>query len=80
MEIRLQKWGNSLGIRIPSSILKTLNLKQGDKIIINTEEEKIIITKSKNPKISLAERFKYYHGKNLSKEFTWDDNQGKEIW
>ncbi|MBR3898617.1 MAG: AbrB/MazE/SpoVT family DNA-binding domain-containing protein [Bacilli bacterium] len=80
MEIRLQKWGNSLGIRIPSSILKTLNLKQGDKIIINTEEEKIIITKSKNPKISLAERFKNYHGKNLSKSFTWDENQGREIW
>ena len=80
MEIRLQKWGNSLGIRIPSSILKTLNLKQGDKIIINTEEEKIIITKSKNPKISLAERFKKYHGKNLSKSFTWDENQGREIW
>ena len=27
MEVRLQKWGNSDGIRIPSVILKTLNLK-----------------------------------------------------
>lgn len=28
MESRLQKWGNSDGIRIPSSFLKALNLKK----------------------------------------------------
>ena len=32
MEARLQKWGNSDGIRIPSSFLKTLNLKTNDKV------------------------------------------------
>ena len=32
MEAKLQKWGNSLGVRIPSNILKSLNLKTNDKI------------------------------------------------
>ena len=32
MKARLQKWGNSDGIRIPSSILKALDLKTNDKI------------------------------------------------
>ena len=36
MEIRIQKWGNSDGIRIPSSILKSLNIKTND--ILNIEE------------------------------------------
>lgn len=27
MEVRIQKWGNSSGIRIPSSILKNLNIR-----------------------------------------------------
>ena len=30
MEARLQKWGNSVGIRIPSNIIKSLNLKIND--------------------------------------------------
>ena len=45
METRLQKWGNSVGIRIPSNILKSLNLKTNDKIILEQEENKIIIKK-----------------------------------
>ena len=43
MEARLQKWENSVGIRIPSNILKSLNLKTNDKIILEQEENKIII-------------------------------------
>ena len=34
MEARLQKWGNSFGIKIPHSILKELNLKNNDLINI----------------------------------------------
>ncbi len=80
MEVRLQKWGNSDGIRIPSSILKELNLKTNDKVVLNYEEGKIIITKPTKEKISLEERFLNYKGENLAKEFEWDDPEGKEIW
>ena len=48
MEIRLQKWGNSDGIRIPSIFLKSLNLKTNDKVIIEQVDDKIIISKSNN--------------------------------
>ena len=58
MEAKLQKWGNSDGIRIPSSFLKLLNLKTNDIIDINFEQDKIIITKPKTTNISLAERFR----------------------
>ena len=80
MEARLQKWGNSDGIRIPSSILKALNLKTNDAINLEQIEDKIVISKQVKSKISLAEKFKEYHGENLVKEFSWDDARGKEIW
>ena len=80
MEIRLQKWGNSDGIRIPSTFLKSLNLKTNDKVIIEQIEDKIIISKSKKQKISLKKLFYNYKGDNLSKEFEWDEARGKEIW
>ena len=80
MEIRLQKWGNSDGIRIPSNFLKLLNLKTNDKLELNYENDKIIITKAQKTKISLEERFAEYKGENLAKEFSWDESKGKEIW
>ena len=80
MEARLQKWGNSDGIRIPSNILKALNLKTNDKINLEQIEDKIIITKQVNSKISLAQKFKEYKGENLAKDFSWDQARGKEIW
>lgn len=80
MEARLQKWGNSDGIRIPSNFLKSLNLKTNDKVDLKYENDKIIITKPKKVKISLEEKFAEYKGENLAKDFTWDDALGKEIW
>ena len=80
MEAKLQKWGNSDGIRIPSNILKSLNLKTNDKVELKYENDKIIITKPKKVKISLEERFAEYNGENLAKDFAWDDAMGKEIW
>lgn len=80
MEARVQKWGNSLGIRIPSQLLKTLNLKTNDKVELTEEDDRIIISKSKNDKISLKKLFDEYDGENLAKEFYWDESVGREIW
>jgi len=80
MEAKLQKWGNSDGIRIPRNILKSLNLKTNDIVDLKYEDDKIIISKPRKEKISLEERFAKYKGENLTKDFTWDDPKGKEIW
>ena len=80
MEIRIQKWGNSLGIRIPSNILKELDLKMNDHIKLEKVDEKIVITKSNNRKISLKERFDNYEGDMFVADFEWDDARGREIW
>ena len=80
MEARLQRWGNSIGVRIPSSILKDLKLKVNDIIEFKQEDDKIIISVKKNNKISLKERFDTYEGPNLVSEFEWDEPVGRELW
>mgnify|MGYP004457633151 CR=1 FL=1 len=80
MEIRIQKWGNSDGIRIPRNILKSLNIKTNDILNIEEVNKKIIISIPEKKKVSLEEKFKEYKGKNLSKDFSWDESVGKEIW
>lgn len=80
MEIRIQKWGNSYGIRIPSNIIKSLNIKVNDVLDIEQIDKKIVISISEKNKISLSEKFKKYSGENLAKDFSWDESVGKEIW
>jgi len=80
MEAKLQKWGNSVGIRIPSNIIKSLNLKENDTLILEQTEDKIIISIPKKKKIDLEELFKNYKGENLAKEFEWDEPMGRELW
>ncbi len=80
MEARLQKWGNSDGLRIPSSFLKTLNLKTNDLVNIDQVDDKIVITKSINNTISLEQKFMEYDGGDLDDDFEWDEPRGREIW
>ena len=43
MEATIQKWGNSLGIRIPSAMAKDLHLKNGSPVEIDDIDGKIVI-------------------------------------
>ena len=47
MKVTLNKWGNSIGIRIPKQVLKKFNLKQGDTLSIYLENGSIILNPTK---------------------------------
>ena len=80
MQVKVQKWGNSDGIRIPSNMLRALNIKSNDFLDIVQIDDKIIISVPKKTKVSLAERVEKYKGTNLTKDFEWDESVGNEIW
>ncbi len=48
MSKKLQKWGNSLAIRIPNEYVKTFNWKKGSKVEFNRRGNSIVITISKS--------------------------------
>lgn len=83
MEARIQKWGNSDGIRIPSSILKTLNMKTNDKVDLIQEKDRIIISKPKKRHLTLEERLEMFNSlpdneKGSAQPFDWGEDLGKE--
>ena len=59
--LRVQKWGNSQGIRLPKKILKDLGININDKIEISLNGEEIILKKVKKY-TSLDDLFKDYRG------------------
>jgi len=85
VEARLQKWGNSDGIRIPSSFLKSLNLKTNDVVELMQKEDIIIISKPKKKHLTLEERFELFdklsnNEKGTIEIYDWGEDLGKEMF
>ncbi|MBI9102624.1 MAG: AbrB/MazE/SpoVT family DNA-binding domain-containing protein [Spirochaetales bacterium] len=78
MEAKIQKWGNSLGIRIPMPILKDLSLKNGSVVEIEEENNRIVIQPSK--KVELKSLLRKISDDNLHSETDWGGVEGDEIW
>lgn len=78
MSAKIQKWGNSLGIRIPKSIIEKTNLHEYSEVEIEHKDGVIIIFSSKK-KYSLESLLDQITKKNLHKE---DDEavEGNEVW
>ena len=62
----ITKWGNSHALRLPSKIVKEMDIECNDKVYLETSENKIIITKSPAPKKGTLEYlFKDYSGESF---------------
>ena len=81
METNIQKWGNSLGVRLPKSIALNQSLKVGSRVVVTETKTGIAIEVVKKPrKYTLAELLKGVTKDNLHKETDWGDPIGNEIW
>jgi antitoxin MazE len=78
MEAVVKKWGNSLGIRIPSLIARELSLKDVSCVEINENKKKIIITPIQ--KNRLSEMVSKINKQNLHAEIETGGPVGNETW
>lgn len=44
MEVKIQQWGNSAAIRLPSTVLKHMSLVSGDVLLLNIDSDAQAIT------------------------------------
>ncbi len=77
MQVVVQKWGNSLGFRIPSIWAKDNNVKNGSKIEVIVEKEKIVIIPQKK---SLDDMLELVTPENIHSEISTGKATGKEEW
>jgi len=79
MEVTIQKWGNSLAIRIPGSYAKDINLKQGTSVDLRKKADKIEIVPKKS-KLNLRDLLSKITDENIHEEEFAGNGIGKEIW
>ena len=79
MQTNVQKWGNSLGLRIPSVYAKELHLLNGSIVDIQRKENEIIIRPAKKKK-SLNDLIQLINDENQHDEIDFGSPHGKEEW
>lgn len=80
MRTRVQKWGNSLALRIPKSFASEINLEPGSEVELTLADGKLVILPSVRSDFSLAELLASVTDSNLHGEFDTGTAAGNEVW
>lgn len=80
MVTKIQKWGNSQGLRVPREVLKKVSLSVGDEVEIVAEGTRIVVRPKRRirRKYRLRDLLKGYKCKPF--EVGWGPPVGKEVW
>jgi len=75
--MQVAKWGNSLAVRLPQSVVDALNLKDGDQIEIQVMGERTLEVEKKPAPIELLARLRKLRGR-LPADFKFDRLEANE--
>ena len=80
METKIQKWGNSLGVRLPKAIAEDQALQAGSFVTITQIDKKIIVERVRHKVTDIKDLVSQITTKNLHAEAEWGKSAGNEIW
>lgn len=78
MQVRVTRWGNSLGIRIPKAIAARIGLGEGSRVEIAAEGDRIVISTDR-PVYRLEELLEDMTPEAMSNTFDWGPDVGREV-
>jgi antitoxin MazE len=80
MRLRVQKWGNSLALRIPKAFAQEARVGQGTVVNLSMAKGKLVIEPVAEKQVSLAQLLVGITRKNLHRESEFGGAVGREVW
>ncbi|HEU65629.1 MAG TPA: AbrB/MazE/SpoVT family DNA-binding domain-containing protein [Chloroflexi bacterium] len=80
MRARVQKWGNSLALRIPKSFAAEVGLQKEAPVDISLADGGLVIRPVAEPKPTLKQLLARVAKENLHHEVDTGSAVGKEVW
>jgi antitoxin MazE len=77
MQSRVQKWGNSLGVRIPFSLAERTGLKEGVPVDLQADDDALVIRRKQ---YSLEQLLAQVSTDNTHEEIETGPPVGREAW
>ena len=80
MHVRVQKWGNSLAVRIPKPLAEDAEVKEGTVLNLAVSEGRVVATPVQKKKLSLKQLLMKVNKRNLHAEVDFGAPVGRETW
>ena len=82
MATKIQKWGNSQGVRLPAQVLEQAHLKLGDEVDISVRDGIIVVAPRKRirGKYRIEDLVAQIPEDFQSGEVEWGPPSGREVW
>jgi antitoxin MazE len=82
MVTKVQKWGNSQGLRLPKQVLEDARIAVGDDVDVTARDGMIVIAPARRVrgKHSLKELVSRIPDDYKPQETDWGEPVGKEVW
>jgi len=80
MKTQVQKWGNSLAVRIPKAFAADLGLAQDSAVELSLKDGNLVVRPSKIQRYELNELLSRVTEANLHGEQDYGDAVGSEEW
>jgi antitoxin MazE len=80
MRLRIQKWGNSLALRLPESFAAAGHLEEGSLVELTLVDRKLVIRPIAQPEVTLEELLAQVTEENLHREVDTGPTMGNEAW
>jgi antitoxin MazE len=80
MHTSIQKWGNSLGVRIPKAVATNAKVCEGTIVDVLEDGEQLRIVPVREPHFDLDDLLKRVTKKNCHSPVDFGSPVGKEVW
>jgi antitoxin MazE len=80
MNAKIQKWGNSLALRIPKALARDTHLEDGSVVSLAVRQGKVVIEPARKAKYRLDDLLKGVSKKNLHRSVDTGPAVGREAW
>ena len=80
MMTKIQKWGNSLGVRIPKHLAEDAQVEEGAAVDITLEEGRLVIVAARKDFYQLTRLLSQVTPENVHGEVDMGGPTGREIW
>jgi antitoxin MazE len=80
MRTKVQKWGNSLALRIPKAFAQEVGLGKDGEVEVTIENGRLVVVPPASPSYTLEELLQGVRPSNLHGETDWNSPAGKESW
>ena len=80
MQSLIQKWGNSLALRIPKPFAREIGLDRGVPVDVSLEDGRLIVSPVTEPPIALGRLLEQVTEDNIHREVDTGAATGREVW